>query len=292
MASDLALSKNLMLKLDAEKGIELNALAPQTAHEPPEAGILLLFNSLLNGYFLSVLLVSRRRSSITVHELQLMQAKSWWCRVIRAKLIDPFTAGAETAAEPDSVKAEAESDESKPAQAAEQAAAEDQPAHAPNGISSEEAVKAESAPADSGPADAAAVPEEAPKSYDVQLGQLDLQLTYLWRVHGVDYYAGVEHAEPEAYDACADSKRVLRCPRPEEGEQPIKEEGDLMNAPYVSFLVATEKCPGSEVCGGVLRRLRIEESSAATIDDPLHRGSFLLCSDSAIVPGLQAAHNS
>ena len=163
-----------------------------------------------------------------------MRAKSGWCGILTAKLKDPFTAGAETAAEPDSVKAEAEGDESKPAQAAEQAAAEEQPAHAPNGISSEEAVKAESAPADSGPADAATVPEEAPKSYDEQLGQLDLQLTYLWRVHGVDYYAGVEHAEPEAYDACADSKRVLRCPRPEEGEQPIKEEGDLMNAPFVS----------------------------------------------------------
>ena len=183
-----------------------------------------------------------------MHDIQLMRANSWWCRCLRAELIEPFVAGAEAAAEPDSVKAEAEGDESKPAQAAEQAAAEEQPAQAPNGVPSEEAVKAESAPADSGPADAAAVPEEAPKSYDEQLGQLDLQLTYLWRVHGVDYYAGVEHAEPEAYDACAGSKRLLRCPRPEEGEQPIKEEGDWMTAPFLSSLLSPLRSVPSQKC--------------------------------------------
>ena len=248
VASDLALSKDLMLKLDVEKGIESNALAPQTAQKPPEAGTLLLLISLLNGCFLSVLVGAWRRSSTPVHDLQLIRANSRWCRFLRAELIEPFAAGAEAAAEPDSVKAEAEGDESRPAQATEQAAAEEQPAHAPNGVPSEEAVKAESAPADSGPADAAAVPEEAPKSYDEQLGQLDLQLTYLWRVHGVDYYAGVEHAEPEAYDACAGSKRVLRCPRPEEGEQPIKEEGDLMNAPFLSSFSLPLRSVPSQKC--------------------------------------------
>ena len=91
----------------------------------------------------------------------------------------------------------------------------EEPAHATNGM-------LEDAKPDSASAPAA---EEAPQTYEEQLGQLDLQLTYLWRVHGVDYYAGIEHAEPEAYDACASSKRMLRCTRPEEGEQPIKEEG-------------------------------------------------------------------
>ncbi len=170
----------------------------------------------------------------------------------RSRAHRSLAAGAEAAAEPDSVKADPEGDESKPAQAAEQAAAEEQPAHAPNGISTEEAVRAESAQADSGPAVAAVVPEEAPQSYDEQLGQLDLQLTYLWRVHGVDYYAGVEHAEPEAYDACAGSKRVLRCPRPEEGEQPIKEEGELLSVNYFLLFshAAMEKCPEPQEVGG------------------------------------------
>ena len=88
-------------------------------------------------------------------------------------------------------------------------------AQAPNGISLQPKPEPEAAPA----------PEEAPKAYEEQLGQLDLQLTYLWRVHGVDYYAGIEHTEPESYDACAGSRRKLRCTRPEDGEQPIREEG-------------------------------------------------------------------
>lgn len=43
-------------------------------------------------------------------------------------------------------------------------------------------------------------------------------LTYLWRVHGVDYYAGAEVSEPEEDQRCG-PRPTLRCPRPEEGEQ-------------------------------------------------------------------------
>ena len=38
VASDLALSKDLMLKLDVEKGIEQNALAPEPQQAPAETG--------------------------------------------------------------------------------------------------------------------------------------------------------------------------------------------------------------------------------------------------------------
>lgn len=116
---------------------------------------------------------------------------------------------AEKAAELDASTGNTEGEDIKAGEAAEE------PAHATNGMPEESKPDPASAPAT----------EEAPQTYEEQLGQLDLQLTYLWRVHGVDYYAGIEHAEPEAYDACASSKRMLRCTRPEEGEQPIKEEG-------------------------------------------------------------------
>jgi len=119
-----------------------------------------------------------------------------------------FVFNAETAAEPEGVKAEAEGEKMEVEETTDAA-------EALNGISEE-------AKGDSG---AAPAPEEALKTFEEQLGQLDLQLTYLWRVHGVDYYAGVENAEPELYDACAGSKRMPRCPRPEEGEQPVKAEG-------------------------------------------------------------------
>ena len=38
MASDLALSKDLMLKLDTEKGVEQNPFAPQPQPAPADAG--------------------------------------------------------------------------------------------------------------------------------------------------------------------------------------------------------------------------------------------------------------
>ena len=119
------------------------------------------------------------------------------------------------------MKAEAEGEETKAEEKGEEAKVEGNgdDAKTPNGITEDPKPDPEAAPA---PA-----PEEAPKTFEEQLGQLDLQLTYLWRVHGVDYYAGVEHAEPELYDACAGSRRKLRCTRPEDGEQPVKEEGDL-----------------------------------------------------------------
>lgn len=61
-------------------------------------------------------------------------------------------------------------------------------------------------------------------------GTLDLQLTYLWRVHGVDYYAGRELADPMQFKLRLDGKRMLRGPRPEEGEQaPQAEGGSLRN---------------------------------------------------------------
>ena len=114
----------------------------------------------------------------------------------------------------------------------------EEPVHATNGMPEDAKPDSASAPAT----------EEAPQTYEEQLGQLDLQLTYLWRVHGVDYYAGIEHAEPEAYDACASSKRMLRCTRPEEGEQPIKEEGvkDLRYVPscLIRMLPSDAPCVG------------------------------------------------
>ncbi len=68
-------------------------------------------------------------------------------------------------------------------------------------------------------------PEEPPPlpritdlaSYDDAVGQLDLLLAYLWRVHGVDYYSGYELAHdefPQRLTAC----RLLRGPRPPHAE--------------------------------------------------------------------------
>lgn len=64
-------------------------------------------------------------------------------------------------------------------------------------------------------------PQLEPCTPGVQVGKLDVLLTYLWRVHGVDYYAGAEVSEPDE-DQRSGPRPTLRCPRPEEGEQPAE----------------------------------------------------------------------
>ncbi|DBB12129.1 TPA: hypothetical protein ACH3X3_006240 [Trebouxia sp. C0006] len=52
------------------------------------------------------------------------------------------------------------------------------------------------------------------------VGKLDVHLTYLWQVHRVNFYVGGEWWDPCDSDRWATSKRMLRAPHPEEGEQP------------------------------------------------------------------------
>jgi hypothetical protein len=45
------------------------------------------------------------------------------------------------------------------------------------------------------------------------------------QVHGVDFYAGDELADPAAFELRTERARMLRAPRPEEGEQPDQAAG-------------------------------------------------------------------
>ncbi len=45
-------------------------------------------------------------------------------------------------------------------------------------------------------------------------------------MHGLDYYAGREATEPGEYEARIGSRRALRGPRPEEGEQADEANGE------------------------------------------------------------------
>ena len=85
------------------------------------------------------------------------------------------------------------------------------------------------------PADSAAPMEVAdsaqdavPEGYDEQVKQLDINVLYLWRVHGVDYYAGLEVAEPSEWGVHLVQPRTLRGPRPEEGEESDPAQGRLL----------------------------------------------------------------
>ena len=44
-------------------------------------------------------------------------------------------------------------------------------------------------------------------------------------MHGIDYYAGKEFAEPTQFKLRADATRTLRGPRPEEADKPSEAEG-------------------------------------------------------------------
>lgn len=55
-------------------------------------------------------------------------------------------------------------------------------------------------------------------NHQEMIGKLDLQLTYLWRVHGLDYYGGHE-LDIADWSARLTTCRLLRGPCPEEGEE-------------------------------------------------------------------------
>eukprot|EP00879_Flechtneria_rotunda_P006667 GHRR01007007.1.p1 GENE.GHRR01007007.1~~GHRR01007007.1.p1 ORF type:complete len:333 (+),score=154.33 GHRR01007007.1:449-1447(+) len=57
-----------------------------------------------------------------------------------------------------------------------------------------------------------------------KLGHLDLLLTWLWRVHGIDYYGGKELLLLTEYSERSSHARTIRGPRPEEGEEQDEEE--------------------------------------------------------------------
>lgn len=62
------------------------------------------------------------------------------------------------------------------------------------------------------------------------LGRLDLLLSWLWAVHGVDYYAGRELLGEEEYATRRPGGRTLRAPQPEEGEGQGVEQGACSGA--------------------------------------------------------------
>ena len=74
----------------------------------------------------------------------------------------------------------------------------------------------------------------------LQVGKLDRLLTWLWRVHGVDYYAGTEVAEPDE-EQRAGPRPTLRCPRPEEGEQASRLTQEHPNARSMTHLRSVSK---------------------------------------------------
>ena len=67
--------------------------------------------------------------------------------------------------------------------------------------------------------DAEEVSCEGEAGLAARLGELDQVLTWLWRVHGVDYYGGSELLLELPYATRAASSRTMRGPRPEEGEE-------------------------------------------------------------------------
>lgn len=153
---------------------------------------------------------------------------------------------ADAAAAPDAAPAEGAPAAEGAAPAAEAADAADAAAAAAD-PPAEAAAAAAAAPAADAPAEPMAVDKPAdtaadtaapmetsepsedavPEGFDEQVKLLDINLLYLWRVHGVDYYAGLELAEPSEWGVHLVQPRTLRGPRPEEGEEADPAQGRL-----------------------------------------------------------------
>ncbi|KAK9816062.1 hypothetical protein WJX74_001598 [Apatococcus lobatus] len=116
------------------------------------------------------------------------------------------------------------------ADAADAAAAGADPAAEPAADAAPEPMVVEKPADDAAPMEVAEPSEDAvPEDFDEQVKQLDINVLYLWRVHGVDYYAGLEVAEPSEWGVHLVQPRTLRGPRPEEGEEadPAQEKQEL-----------------------------------------------------------------
>jgi hypothetical protein len=74
--------------------------------------------------------------------------------------------------------------------------------------------------------------EDQEEDLETKVAKLDIFLVYLWRVHGVDYYGGKELCDPADYEGHTNSRRTVRGPRPEEGEQATDEEGDFSHSSW------------------------------------------------------------
>lgn len=89
------------------------------------------------------------------------------------------------------------------------------------------------------------------------MNQLDLQLLYLWKVHGTDYYGGRELSDPSDSAEREAAKCTSRGQRPEEGEQADEAAGEfpsvLCHAQTLSpDKVALSRLVRAHVIGGVL----------------------------------------
>ncbi|MEW5300721.1 MAG: hypothetical protein WDW36_003631 [Sanguina aurantia] len=252
VATDLALSRNLIQKLDSEKGIAGNPLtAPPvvkavTAVVPPAA--------VAEAVVPPSAAADADPASAEAAAPAAMDSEPAPAAAAEAAAAPAEPAAESAAAEPATdaaaVSAEAAAEPSADATAAPEAVAA---AAAPTDTEAEQpvpaaaaATAAESIPA-AAAADAAAAPAElpvaatamdtdasaadgassgaeamevaAPETEQDLLNKLDLQLTYLFKVHGVDYYEGYEMNDEEwpfRLTAC----RLLRgpCPKADEAE--------------------------------------------------------------------------
>ncbi|MEW5313813.1 MAG: hypothetical protein WDW38_005350 [Sanguina aurantia] len=282
VATDLALSRNLIQKLDSEKGIAGNPLtAPPvvkavTAVVPPAA--------VAEAVVPPSAAADADPASAEAAAPAAMDSEPAPAAAAEAAAAPAEPAAESAAAEPATdaaaVSAEAAAEPSADATAAPEAVAA---AAAPTDTEAEQpvpaaaaATAAESIPA-AAAADAAAAPAElpvaatamdtdasaadgassgaeamevaAPETEQDLLNKLDLQLTYLFKVHGVDYYEGYEMNDEEwpfRLTAC----RLLRGPCPKADDLPEKGWQRPSQAAAEQLSSTVDSCWAKRLTGG------------------------------------------
>ena len=96
-----------------------------------------------------------------------------------------------------------------------------------------------------------------PEDIEETIRKLDIQLTYLWKVHAVDFYAGKENADPMSFALRTSTERRIRGPRPEEGEQSADLQGQkslrMLCLPFEGCMLTTSPNPlTSSLCPSIL----------------------------------------
>lgn len=107
------------------------------------------------------------------------------------------------------------------------------------------------------------------------VGKLDVHLTYLWEVHRVNFYVGGEWWDPSDRQRWATQRRMVRAPHPEEGEQPDAEQEKLESAQVKKMVdqVWQTRLASGDPLEALLHTTQIEESVDRWVEEKVVKHS-------------------
>lgn len=128
------------------------------------------------------------------------------------------------------------------------------------------------------------VPQVDEHNYNEMVGKLDLLLTYLWKVHGVDYYSGYELTASE-FSQRLTACRLLRGPRPEGVETSTAGAADAAAGETAATDMAVDGQEKTENGEGVIKTGEGEKGPEQSKEDDANAEGVEVCWNKRIMDG-------